>query len=517
MRTRLNAPRSDRAGSPIEVGDIAHRVLLILPVFALLSMTSLAASTENDASIDATLTGPILSGSVLPGLAATDDDDDDDDESSGKASRPVPASFVMPSDVEPKAAERFFAAHKELISLLDHNVGDEDKVKRDFKKAARKLKTVPMASFYLGRLELWDERAPRAKKHFEKTLELNPQFYEAMAYLGDIYRLDDKLDKAAAEYERALAINPQHEHSLLSKYDLYLLLGKLNEARGILAELKEFSEIEWLDLADTYLAETLRPPRWPTEYRAESDNYVVRTGVSQEYADTIAACAEQVRKLYGKYFLDVPRIGRKYQIFLYRDNAEYHSHGGPRTAGGHYSPYTRNLYLFKYASHSDTMLVLYHEGFHQYLHEYLDAIPQWFNEGLGDFFGGAMINRSGSRAKMGPNPWRVDYVRQAMKAGVCPSAEELMLMTREQMYGERAGVHYAQAWAIVFYCMEGGQSKYKKALQNYFKALRKGKTQAQAYRSSFAKVDMERFERDWRNYIDKQPSASSVKKIRDEL
>lgn len=425
-------------------------------------------------------------------------------------------NFAIPATVEDRDRDFYKEQLDELIGLIEYGRGNESKIKRDFKKAARRLKDVPAASYYLGRLEFWDERYDRAAKYFEEAIELNPKFHEAHVFMARIHMKENELEDAEKTLDRALEIAPTSENALLCKYELYLTLGKLREARAVLAKLKD-SDIEWIELADNYLAETLKPPAWPKEFRAETENYIVRTGVDQEFADMIAACAEQVRTLYGKYFFEIPRVGRKYEIFVYRDRREYHRHGGPRTAGGHYQPYTRNLYLFKYESHSDTMLVLYHEGFHQYLHEYFESIPQWFNEGLGDFFGGAMINRAGTRAKMGPNPWRIDTVRRAIQQNLLPSAQELMHMTREQMYSELGAFYYAQAWAIVYYCMEGGQSSYKRAIQNYFKALRKGCSQAEAYRESFGKLDMEQFERNWRAFADKLPTDAEVKKLRDAL
>ena len=84
-----------------------------------------------------------------------------------------------------------------------------------------------------------------------------------------------------------------------------------------------------------------------------------------------------------------------------------------------------------------------------------------------------MINESGTRAKMGPNPWRIDSVRDAWRANALPSVAELMNMSREQMYDARMGAYYyALAWAVTYYCMEGGQSKYKSTLVKYFSAVR---------------------------------------------
>ncbi|MEM7235504.1 MAG: DUF1570 domain-containing protein [Planctomycetota bacterium] len=437
---------------------------------------------------------------------AVDDDDEVDH-------TPPTDNFAPPSQLEAKVLEDAGEAIAETMKLLRKGDGEGDvhKVIRRVKKARKKAPEYAALDYYLGRLYQWDENYKQARKYYNRSIETNPRFYESISALGEIAVSELELEDGLKEFDRALAIHPWYDEAIYQKYDLYLLKGELPKAKVQLERLMKVSDISWLPLAMEMVDSAIRGPSWPTTFVSETKNYIVKTGISQEMADLISANAEKIRTLYGKYFVDVDRVGRKYEIIVYRSKGEYHANGGPRTAAGHYSPYIRSMHLYPHERLSDMLLVLYHEGFHQYLHEYLDNIPQWFNEGLGDFFGGAMINRAGTKAQMGPSPWRVNTVKLAWQRGLLPPVAELMNMTREQMYDpEKAGLYYAQAWAIVYYCMESGQSKHKKALVRYFSALRKGLSSRDAFRTSFGKIDMDQFDRNLRNFIDRCPDRDEI-------
>ena len=352
-----------------------------------------------------------------------------------------------------------------------------------------------------------------ARKYLLEAINEGEKFFEAMNALGEVAAMELEHEEALRHFDKSLEFAPNYPDALWNRAQALLALGKNKEAVEVFDQLMSADP----DSSETWAAykgiveETLRKPDWPQTYIAETKYYRVITGVSQDYADNLGKCLEQIRDLYDHYFpIDIKRVSRKYEVIVYRSKGEYHRYGGPQGAGGHYSPVVRRLFLFKYDKLADTLLVLNHEGFHQYLHEYGNNMPQWFNEGLGDFFGGALIAPPGSKAKMDGNHWRVDLIKRAIQVQACPTAEELMNMSREEMYGRNAGIHYAQAWAIVYYCIVGGKGKYQNALKNYFNALRKGINQRDAYRKSFGRLDMTRFERDWRNYIDGLDSSKEI-------
>ena len=108
----------------------------------------------------------------------------------------------------------------------------------------------------------------------------------------------------------------------------------------------------------------------------------------------------------------------------------------------------KQLFLFRYAKASDTRLVLYHEGFHQFLDGILTVKPpQWFNEGVADFFGPSKHHdKKGEEGmKIQTNPWRLPLVKRLIKSGRTVPFQKLMTMSQQEMYGRDAGNHYAQA------------------------------------------------------------------------
>lgn len=173
-------------------------------------------------------------------------------------------------------------------------------------------------------------------------------------------------------------------------------------------------------------------------------------------------------------------------------------------AGGHYDTLFRKLVIFQYPKKEETLAVLYHEAFHQYLHDYLENAPQWFNEGLAEYFGAFQYVRKGSDEMMvsRPNPARLKPAKEAIERKLCPPAGDLMRMTQREMYDPRmAAVYYAQAWAMVYFIAESANGDYRKVLLEYYRACLKGKDLAEAYAATFGKIDMGKFDKEWKTFI----------------
>ncbi|MFN0060189.1 MAG: tetratricopeptide repeat protein [Planctomycetota bacterium] len=446
-----------------------------------------------------------------------DDDDEDDDDEAGETAKKKRRRVAPPID-NMSVPTTLVATDLKLVSdsienaqrlLMSTAKVSVDKVLRDLTKARRT--SLAVVEYYLGSVYALDENYANARKAYEKALTMNGKFFEAHAGLARVSAQEGKFDEALGSFDKALGLYSQYDEALSGKAEVLVRLGKFEAAADLYGELASLDPSLPYAKYKEYLDRHIQGPGWDKTFVRESANYIVKTGVSQELADLVSQNAEHVRKLYGEYFLDVPRVGRKYDITVYRNAEEYRANGGPLTAGGHYSPYTRTLYIFQYKKQSDLLLVLYHEGSHQYLHEYMEYIPQWFNEGLGDFFGGAWISPNGKKAIIDPSAWRIDGIKDVLRIkGLCPPTAELMNMSRAEMYGEKAGIHYAQAWAIVYYCLNGGQEKYKQPLVKYFLALRKGLSIREAFQATFGKIDMNRFDRDLHNFIDKLPSAKET-------
>ena len=350
-----------------------------------------------------------------------------------------------------------------------------------------------------------DHRFNDALKCLRSATRLAPGFYETWVELGDTYGHLEKPRDAEAAYDAAIAAGPEYAHAYKQRAVLYVSQDRFAQAR---ADVTRARQLEPEDLALIAMERQLRlvldGPDWPRRFDAETKHYLIRTNVSQAFADKLGEHAELIRKLYTQIFPDPPRSRRKFPIVVFKDKAEYHQNGGPKGAGGHFDPVFKQLFLFQYPKESDTLLVLYHEGFHQFLDGVLEnKPPQWFNEGVADFFGPSEhVTEGGVEGmRIRPNPWRLDLVKKMIKQGRTTPFQKLMTMTQREMYGRDAGLHYAQSWSMIYFFCEADDRAHFTYLKNYFKALRRGRDRHKAFELAFGRTDMAALEQRWREFI----------------
>ena len=444
----------------------------------------------------------------LPVGVGQDTDDDTDpeaDDDQGKQEIPGPpfANLVIPDDLDADQRDALKDA-KRAFKRMRASGGNESATKaakKELKRASRKVPESGIPDYYLGRVYFDKSDFKKARKAFETVLKRNPQFYEAYTQVGWLEYYDEDYAAAIEQFERALAIYPFDRDALEGKGTTLVSLQRLDEALEafqLAASAGSPEAADWVKQVSV----ASEGPDWGQTYVAETENYVVKTPVSQEFADEIADMAELIRKLYKKAFPKVKRSARKYQILVFASKGQYHQYGGSVNAAGHYISVFKILYLYKSANFEDTLMVLNHEGLHQFLDEFLESIPQWFNEGLGDYFGPSEYVEVGGKDAMRirPNWWRLNLIKAAINRNMYTPLPELMTMSREEMYGPKASVNYAAAWSLVYFCFEGRKNNYKETLKKYFRAIKGGRSIDAAYRSTFAKLDMKAFEREWRKF-----------------
>ena len=165
-------------------------------------------------------------------------------------------------------------------------------------------------------------------------------------------------------------------------------------------------------------------------------------------------------------------------------------------SGGSYHPVTRELLLTKNASLDATLLVLFHEGLHQYFDTLMPAPPMWFSEGVADYFGAARVE--GNRMIPGEiHPTRIGALRKLISLPTSPDLARLIRLTQAQFMNsgqtnihlrqEVVGRNYALSWAFVHYLANEDKTG---ILNAYFKALVAGRTPQQAFAAAFGTTDL---------------------------
>jgi hypothetical protein len=236
-------------------------------------------------------------------------------------------------------------------------------------------------------------------------------------------------------------------------------------------------------------------------------NYVVvyntKGDANRELARILADRIEKIRaQVYEKQFPPSHPVTAVSVMRVCGDAAEYHAYGGPGGSAGYWNDHTEEL-VFYDASHSNkvddnTLSVLYHEAFHQYIYYSVGSVAphSWFNEGHGDYYAGAKYGTS--KFVIHPFAWRVGVLKTALNQGPRKFTVEKddkgvehkkwgntgytplkdLVGFSQQEYYAYPSVSYAQGWSLIYFLREEvpkkkeWNAKWGKILPTYFDALK---------------------------------------------
>ena len=505
--SRSVTDRSEAHGWSIAWAGVALVLLVVFTWLGAATPTQASEGELEEATASTTFPTQYPGPNYLAEVNDDDDDDDDDDEEEEEEefeAPPPPANNFdidsIPSEFREKYNDAFELFQSATKSGIERRRKDAIS---QFKKISRQVPGSALPHFYLSRLYEDGQDLKKARKSIKKAIKLKPTFYEAFEQLGDIEAKDGEYEKAIPQYEKALAIYEWKESCLQSLAEILTLVGRYDDAKKYLGQAIKIEKTSWRESFEKELDFVTNGPSGHT-YKAETDHYSVVTDVSQEYADDLGVELETIRLAFDKFFPDPEEKGRLYKIYVFGSQSAYLAAGAPPNSLGAYYPFTKRIVLFKQPDHKGTLMTLKHEAFHQYCDQVASkSIPQWFNEGLADFFGSSEVIRKGGRnyARILPNKRRLDTIKTMIQRNACASTEELMKMSHREMYEpDRIFLNYCQAWSLIYFCIEGGKSGYQNALKNYFKAFTRGKSRDKSYELTFGKLDMEKFDRQWKNF-----------------
>lgn len=157
--------------------------------------------------------------------------------------------------------------------------------------------------------------------------------------------------------------------------------------------------------------------------------------------------------------------------------------------------------------------VLYHEGFHQYIHYAADEIcPQpWFNEGNAEFF--EDIEFKGKDKFKIETPQYLDHIGRLVQRGDV-NISKLIDMDYEAFYGPNRDDNYVLAWGLMFFLHKGApilkkKNDYFEIPARYYDAVTEIRDPVKATKIVWEGIDMNEFNKDFTDFWN---SKSLIKK-----
>jgi hypothetical protein len=262
----------------------------------------------------------------------------------------------------------------------------------------------------------------------------------------------------------------------------------------------------------------------PSWWYRPTDHYIVTGNVDPKtHRAAVQAFVEALEKINGAYRTLLPgkapvKAVSVVKAFSNRDQLFAHfSERQPQgmnagVIGMWVNAYDELVLTLDPAKLKNTLAVLYHEGFHQYLYYAAGGTldpPRWFDEGTADFFGGAVFK--GGKVRFTENASRRNNITKIVNGEFTkrygwkpPSLDAVIRWNREEFYREVKWLvfRYTIAWSIVYYLRNGlpEASPHGSLLPDYFRTLLETGSAKKAYETSFAHVDMKRLEADWKAF-----------------
>ncbi|MBZ0153518.1 MAG: hypothetical protein K8J09_18490 [Planctomycetes bacterium] len=232
----------------------------------------------------------------------------------------------------------------------------------------------------------------------------------------------------------------------------------------------------------------------------DTENYlIVHHSKNDGLIRRIARDIEAMRAVYTELFPPSAPMDQVSIVRVCRTMEEYFQYGGPRNSGGFWHSGNEELVFYDYSytmkvmdddqkksmggrklTNDDSLLVLYHEAFHQYIHYAIGEFSphDWFNEGYGDFFSGAVVSDSGKVVRIDPSPWRIHLAKDMCEygKGFVPLQEILGAERAVFYHPARIGFFYAGAWSFLFFLKNAKEVAahpvWSKLLDTYLTAIK---------------------------------------------
>lgn len=402
------------------------------------------------------------------------------------------------------------ALKERMIEFL--NVGAYVGLLDELNQMIEKHPTVPSLHHFKGLYFRRFGDTDEAQKHFQKALEIFPDFYEAMAGLAEIHLYQFEFDEGLKLLSRAIELRPDYATAYAlratSRYSRDLKYDASTADDFDLAHELDPGDDRTVDFRRAVKTEARGPRDVGCIYEHETEHYRVITDIGDQAARDYGVRLEAAFQHFKEYAKDLydGKYRRKPRVAIFNTSEAYYTYNelistdrSTNTLGIFRRIYDE-LVLFEDTNLERSLVTLHHEQFHHFMSLITDKrIPYWYNEGIADYMGGTKIE-NGKVVKTGVVlPDELGGVRFLLATNYFFPFEDIMNQAPGEFYSGQVGLKYAQAWSMIhfFHHHEGG--KYRSLNDRYLKLLVEGKSRREAYDAVFKDVAKD-LEKEWKAY-----------------
>jgi tetratricopeptide (TPR) repeat protein len=224
--------------------------------------------------------------------------------------------------------------------------------------------------------------------------------------------------------------------------------------------------------------------KWENRWQIDTPHFHIEANIPREAVDYYANLIESFYDFFTRAFqiqLTQREKKKKLPFYLFRRRDEFRKFHDDDTGGksenllGYFVPMAGKERLVFFDIPDDrreTVSVMFHEGTHFILHlaEPQVLVSRWIHEGCAEYFGGSKFD--GKRFHPGlVQDGRLLHFQDMIATDRVRPMEELMRAGNPYQEGEApaefGGEHYAQAWTLVHFLMEGKKGKYRAGFVNF--------------------------------------------------
>lgn len=212
----------------------------------------------------------------------------------------------------------------------------------------------------------------------------------------------------------------------------------------------------------------------------DTPHYIVIYDCDDGLAKFIAEQVEWMRKYAYEVVFPPPKpITECMVVRICKNMDEYHHYGGPQGSAGYWAAARDELVFPDLGAGKkpdpETMGVLHHEAFHQYVYYALvkHDPPVWFNEGYAEYF--FCVKPAGTHMEfMKRHPMRYSKVKSALGEKKLIPIKTFVHLSHMQ-YMEQADLCYAEGWAFATWLKNVTHDKRYREIPNiFFRQMQKG-------------------------------------------